>query len=193
MFRYIFGRQINFFIESFITNPSLQLVCKLFLMSDKTFTTTGSILIKLMLKHMSELGISSHSNSTNQELAVSDSSTKPQPTTDKIQVYLRLFREIFHIVSGLNNEQQPQRVAQASAESKARSKEHEAMLIPYLHQIVSDSIQLALRSRDPQHYFALLHALFRSIGTGKFCRTRIIIFKSLTDFSTNSNAIIKKN
>jgi transformation/transcription domain-associated protein len=146
MFQYIFRRQISFFIDSFIANPSVQLVCKLFLMSDKTFTTTGSILMKHMLNHMSELGSSTSS--------------------DKTQVYLRLFREIFHIVSGINNDQQPQRITTSAADRQARSKEHEAMLIPYLHQIVSDSIQLALRSRDPQHYFALLHALFRSIGTG---------------------------
>ncbi|KAI6183566.1 Transformation/transcription domain-associated protein [Aphelenchoides bicaudatus] len=161
LFRYIFGRQINFFIDAFIANTSVQLVCKLFLLSDKTFTSTGSILMKHMLKHMSELGVSGQ---------ISSSSS----TSDKTNVYLRLFREIFHIVSGLNNDQQPQRVSVTATERQARSKEHEAMLIvsfrqldsPYLHQIVSDSIQLALRSRDPNHYFALLHALFRSIGTG---------------------------
>lgn len=58
MFRYIFSRQINFFIDSFVANQSVQLVCKMFLTSDKTFTTTGSILMKHMLKHMSELGAS---------------------------------------------------------------------------------------------------------------------------------------
>jgi hypothetical protein len=115
LFRYIFGRQINFFIDSFISNSSVQLVCKLFLVSDKTFTSTGSILMKHMLKHMAELGASGQALTS--------------ASTDRTNVYLRLFREIFHIVSGLNSDQQPQRATATAAEKQARSKEHEAMLI----------------------------------------------------------------
>lgn len=118
MFQYIFSRQINFFIDAFIGNPSVQLVCKMFLLSDKTFTSTGSILMKHMLQHMSELGAASGGTS----ISVSNS-------TDKTNVYIRLFREIFHIVSGMNNDQQQQRVTSTAAERQARSKEHEAMLI----------------------------------------------------------------
>lgn len=71
--------------------------------------------MKHMLQHMSEL--------------ITSGQASTSAATDKTNVYLRLFREIFHIVSGLNNEQQPQRASSTVAERQARSKEHEAMLI----------------------------------------------------------------
>ncbi|CAJ0941422.1 unnamed protein product, partial [Mesorhabditis belari] len=42
----------------------------------------------------------------------------------------------------------------------------EKMLKPYMHDMVSDAVRLALNSREPQNYFLLLRALFRSIGGG---------------------------
>lgn len=46
--------------------------------------------------------------------------------------------------------------------------ENESVLRPHLNQIVSQAMQLAMEVKNPMNYFALLRALFRSIGGGKF-------------------------
>ncbi|KAM3719228.1 Transformation/transcription domain-associated protein [Dirofilaria immitis] len=46
--------------------------------------------------------------------------------------------------------------------------ENERMLRPYLHDLVLQSMKLALRAREPINYFLLLRALFRSIGGGSY-------------------------
>ncbi|GAB6032800.1 hypothetical protein CHUAL_012003 [Chamberlinius hualienensis] len=66
---------------------------------------------------------------------------------EKSNLYLKLFKMVFGSVSmfPLDNEQ---------------------MLKPHLHQIVNNSMEMAMSAKEPYNYYLLLRALFRSIGGG---------------------------
>ncbi|KAI6180785.1 Transformation/transcription domain-associated protein-like, protein [Aphelenchoides besseyi] len=83
---------------------------------------------------------------------------------DITQVYLRIFKQIFAAV--LRSGQLANAQRGAGAEAQQKNSEHEQMLMPFLHQTVAKSTQLALHSREPPPYFHLLRALFPSIDTG---------------------------
>ncbi|CAD5212386.1 unnamed protein product [Bursaphelenchus okinawaensis] len=70
------------------------------------------------------------------------------PINDRSKVYLALFSLVFKIVS------------------QDQSSNQESMLMPYLHEIIAEALQYAIRSRENWNYFQLLRGLFRSIGTG---------------------------
>ncbi|KAI6180608.1 FAT domain-containing protein [Aphelenchoides besseyi] len=143
IFKRIFSEQVGFFIDRLIANPTIHAVSNQFLDEKrKTSTVAGSILMRHMLRTMPDM-VSNH---------------------DITQVYLRIFKQIFAAVSRSGQLANAQRGAGAEAQQK--NSEHEQMLMPFLHQIVAKSTQLALRSREPPPYFHLLRALFRSIGTG---------------------------
>ena len=42
----------------------------------------------------------------------------------------------------------------------------EPMLMPHLHQILNNSMELAITAEEPHNHLLLLQALFRSIGSG---------------------------
>ena len=67
--------------------------------------------------------------------------------TEQSNLYLKLFKLVFGSVSVF-------------------PVENEKMLKPHLHSIVTRSLDLALKSKEPHNYFLLLRALFRSIGGG---------------------------
>ncbi|KAI6180663.1 Transcription-associated protein 1 [Aphelenchoides besseyi] len=143
IFKRVFSEQVGFFIDRLIANPTIHAVSNQFLDEKrKTSTVAGSILMRHMLRTMPDM-VSNH---------------------DITQVYLRIFKQIFAAVSRSGQLANAQRGAGAEAQQK--NSEHEQMLMPFLHQIVAKSTQLALRSREPPPYFHLLRALFRSIGTG---------------------------
>ncbi|TMW44508.1 hypothetical protein DOY81_004448 [Sarcophaga bullata] len=66
---------------------------------------------------------------------------------ERSNLYLRLFKLVFGSVSLF-------------------PVENEQMLKPHLHNIVNQSMELALTAEEPYNYFLLLRALFRSIGGG---------------------------
>uniref|UniRef100_A0A1A9WAC6 Transformation/transcription domain-associated protein n=1 Tax=Glossina brevipalpis TaxID=37001 RepID=A0A1A9WAC6_9MUSC len=66
---------------------------------------------------------------------------------ERSNLYLRLFKLVFGSVSLF-------------------PVENEQMLRPHLHNIVNQSMELALTAEEPYNYFLLLRALFRSIGGG---------------------------
>jgi len=66
---------------------------------------------------------------------------------DRSNLYLKLFKLVFGSVSVL-------------------AAENEKMLKPHLHSLVTRSLELALKAKQPYNYFLLLRALFRSIGGG---------------------------
>ncbi|TMS35227.1 hypothetical protein L596_002675 [Steinernema carpocapsae] len=70
---------------------------------------------------------------------------------DRSSMYLKVFKMVFSSVSGNN---------------PSSTLENEKMLKTYLHRIVYESMQNALRAPDPTQYFLLLRSLFRSIGNG---------------------------
>lgn len=67
--------------------------------------------------------------------------------SDQANLYLKLFKLVFGSVSLF-------------------AQENEQMLKPHLHEIVNNSMELALTAKEPYNYFLLLRALFRSIGGG---------------------------
>ena len=73
--------------------------------------------------------------------------TNAQTSTEKSNLYLKLFKLVFGSVSLF-------------------ASENEQMLKPHLHAIVNRSMELALSAKEPYNYFLLLRALFRSIGGG---------------------------
>ncbi|OAA68650.1 histone acetylase complex subunit [Niveomyces insectorum RCEF 264] len=46
--------------------------------------------------------------------------------------------------------------------------QNEQILLPYVVDIISKSVELSTRAEEPMNYFLLLRSLFRSIGGGKF-------------------------
>ena len=66
---------------------------------------------------------------------------------ERSNLYLKLFKLVFGSVSVL-------------------AAENEKMLKPHLHSLVTKSLELALKAKEPYNYFLLLRALFRSIGGG---------------------------
>ena len=48
------------------------------------------------------------------------------------------------------------------------SSQNEAVLLPHVTEIVTNSIQLSTTAEEPMNYFYLLRSLFRSIGGGRF-------------------------
>jgi len=66
---------------------------------------------------------------------------------ERSNLYLKLFKLVFGSVSVL-------------------AAENEKMLKPHLHSLVTRSLELALKAKQPYNYFLLLRALFRSIGGG---------------------------
>lgn len=66
---------------------------------------------------------------------------------ERSNLYLKLFKLVFGSVSVF-------------------PAENEKMLKPHLHTLVTKSLELALKSKEPYNYFLLLRALFRSIGGG---------------------------
>ncbi|XP_065666832.1 transformation/transcription domain-associated protein isoform X3 [Hydra vulgaris] len=67
--------------------------------------------------------------------------------SERANLYLKLFKLVFGSVSLF-------------------AQENEQMLKPHLHDIVNNSMELALSAKEPYNYFLLLRALFRSIGGG---------------------------
>ena len=66
---------------------------------------------------------------------------------ERSNLYLKLFKLVFGSVSVF-------------------PAENEKMLKPHLHALVTKSLELALKAKEPYNYFLLLRALFRSIGGG---------------------------
>jgi len=66
---------------------------------------------------------------------------------ERSNLYLKLFKLVFGSVSVF-------------------PAENEKMLKPHLHTLVTKSLELALKAKEPYNYFLLLRALFRSIGGG---------------------------
>lgn len=48
------------------------------------------------------------------------------------------------------------------------ASQNEQILLPYVVDIISKSVELSTRAEEPMNYFFLLRSLFRSIGGGKF-------------------------
>lgn len=93
-------------------------------------------------------------------------------TTEQSNLYLKLFKLVFGSVSVFPTE-------------------NEKMLKPHLHSIVTRSLDLALKSKEPHNYFLLLRALFRSIGGGnhdllyqEFLPLLPILLQSLNELQT---------
>ena len=92
--------------------------------------------------------------------------------TEKSSLYLKLFKLVFGSVSLF-------------------SVENEKMLKPHLHLLVTRSLELALKSKEPHNYFLLLRALFRSIGGGnhdllyhEFLPLLPVLLQSLNELQT---------
>ena len=47
-------------------------------------------------------------------------------------------------------------------------EKNEPILLPHLSHLIMNSLKLASQAAEPQPYYALLRALFRSIGGGRF-------------------------
>ncbi|CAF0709284.1 unnamed protein product [Brachionus calyciflorus] len=93
-------------------------------------------------------------------------------STEHSNLYLKLFKLVFGSVSVF-------------------PIENEKMLKPHLHSIVTRSLDLALKSKEPHNYFLLLRALFRSIGGGnhdllyqEFLPLLPILLQSLNELQT---------
>jgi transformation/transcription domain-associated protein len=70
-------------------------------------------------------------------------------SNERASLYLKMFKLVFNAVS----------CTQVTSDC-------ETMLKPFLHDIVQESMQLALKCRESNNFFLLLRALFRSIGSG---------------------------
>lgn len=91
---------------------------------------------------------------------------------ERSNLYLKLFKLVFGSVSLF-------------------TFENEKMLIPHLHTLVTKSLDLAVRAKEPYNFFLLLRALFRSIGGGnhdllykEFLPILPILLQSLNELQT---------
>lgn len=91
---------------------------------------------------------------------------------ERSNLYLKLFKLVFGSVSVL-------------------AAENEKMLKPHLHSLVTKSLELALKAKEPYNYFLLLRALFRSIGGGnhdllyqEFLPLLPVLLQSLNELQT---------
>ena len=91
---------------------------------------------------------------------------------ERSNLYLKLFKLVFGSVSVL-------------------AAENEKMLKPHLHSLVTKSLELALKAKEPYNYFLLLRALFRSIGGGnhdllyqEFLPLLPVLIQSLNELQT---------
>ncbi len=91
---------------------------------------------------------------------------------ERSNLYLKLFKLVFGSVSVL-------------------AAENEKMLKPHLHLLVTKSLELALKAKEPYNYFLLLRALFRSIGGGnhdllyqEFLPLLPVLLQSLNELQT---------
>lgn len=91
---------------------------------------------------------------------------------ERSNLYLKLFKLVFGSVSVL-------------------AAENEKMLKPHLHSLVTKSLDLALKAKEPYNYFLLLRALFRSIGGGnhdllyqEFLPLLPVLLQSLNELQT---------
>lgn len=91
---------------------------------------------------------------------------------ERSNLYLKLFKLVFGSVSLF-------------------TYENEKMLKPHLHTLVTKSLELALKSKEPYNYFLLLRALFRSIGGGnhdllyqEFLPLLPVLLQSLNELQT---------
>uniref|UniRef100_A0A0N5ASH3 Non-specific serine/threonine protein kinase n=1 Tax=Syphacia muris TaxID=451379 RepID=A0A0N5ASH3_9BILA len=133
MFKEIFSKYIEFFIQRISRNPSLYLICNAFLVAPSTSAKCADVLIRYLMKKLPELS----------------------ENNDVTSLYLKLFKLVFSSIS----------CCQPSGNGCA---EVERMLQPYLHDMVYESMELALRGREPVNYLLLLRGLFRSIGGGNY-------------------------
>ncbi|VDM39812.1 unnamed protein product [Toxocara canis] len=131
VFKEIFSKYIDFFIERIAQNYALQVICNAFLVHPSTSAKFGNILVRYLMNKLPDMAAN----------------------TERAALYLKLFKLVFSSVS---------------CSQSTGCIENERMLRPYLHDMVHQSMELALRGREPINYFLLLRALFRSIGGGSY-------------------------
>uniref|UniRef100_A0A915BXE0 FAT domain-containing protein n=2 Tax=Parascaris univalens TaxID=6257 RepID=A0A915BXE0_PARUN len=131
VFKEIFSKYIDFFIERIAQNYALQVICNAFLVHPSTSAKFGNILVRYLMNKLPQMAAN----------------------TERAALYLKLFKLVFSSVS---------------CSQSTGCIENERMLRPYLHDMVHQSMELALRGREPINYFLLLRALFRSIGGGSY-------------------------